>query len=66
MDLKLDLRLRLSSATEAEREAVREVVVIEARRFTATLADALERTGVEVEVQAVDHARGRWQRLIRS
>ena len=67
MDLRLDLRLRLDGSTEAERELVREIVAVEARKFTARLADALEDEGIEVEIEAIDQApQARWRRLLRS
>jgi hypothetical protein len=63
VNLRLDLRLHLDG--DGDQELVREVVVVEARKFTAALADALEETGVEVQVEPVDHVRG-WRRLLRS
>lgn len=66
MNLRLDLRLHLDGGTEAEEEAVREVVIVESRKFTAQLADALEETGVEVEIEGVDRVTPRWRRILRA
>lgn len=65
MNLRLDLRLHLDG--DGDQETVREVVTTEARKFTAQLADAIEETGLDVQVEAVDEVRqGRWRRLLRS
>lgn len=67
MNLRLDLRLHVDGGTDADQEVVREVVLVQSRIFTAQLADALERTGVDVEIEAVDRvSQSRWRRLLRA
>lgn len=67
MNLRLSLRLNLDGGTDAKQEAVRQVVLVESRKFTAALADAIEETGIEVEIEGVDRVlQSRWRRLLRT